>query len=52
MNSKPDPMEATKVKLDELKKDLNVPTQEENEDITVKKVVKTASSQFCTEIVR
>ena len=46
------PWKPQRVKLDELKKDLNVLTQEENEDITVKKVVKTAISQFCTEFVR
>ena len=44
-------MEAKEVKLDELKKEPNVPIHEENEIITVVKVVKTASSQFCTEFV-
>ena len=51
MNSKPDPAEVKEVWLDESKNDPNVPTQEETEDIIVKKFVKTASSQFWSENV-
>ena len=46
------PADVKEVKLNELKKKPNVPIHEENEFITVVKVVNTASSQFCTEFVK